>query len=87
MSKVRLLIEIDEEYYRSIKEQGSFSTTTYQGILFQSIVDGTPITDDMISRNRAVTLLNEAQVEYDEYYKGLGKAKTIIDNMTAIDEV
>lgn len=40
--------------------------------------------DDLISRSVAINLLNEAQVEYDEYYKGLGKAKTIIDNAPTI---
>lgn len=40
---------------------------------------------DLISRGVAINLLNEAQVEYDEYYKGLGKAKTIIDNAPTVE--
>ena len=52
MKKVNVLIEVDEKYYRSIKEQGSFSTATYQGELLQAIANGTPITEgDLISRS------------------------------------
>ena len=83
MSKVKLLIEIDEEKYRHITTMPN----VYGSEVCNVIRNGIPITDDIISRNRAITMLNEAQVEYDEYYKGLGKAKTIIDNMTTIDEV
>ena len=42
MSKVTLLVEVDEKYYNSIKEQGSFSTATYQGELLQAIANGIP---------------------------------------------
>lgn len=41
--------------------------------------------NDLISRSVAINLLNEAQVEFDEYYKGLGKAKTIIDNAPTVE--
>ena len=30
---------------------------------------------DLISRRKAIETLNDHQNEYDEYYKGLGKAK------------
>ena len=36
---------------------------------------------DCIDRGEAMNLLNEAQVEYDENYKGLGLAKKIISDM------
>ena len=42
---------------------------------------------DLISRSVAINLLNEAQVEFDEYYKGLGKAKTIIDNAPTVEPI
>lgn len=42
--------------------------------------------NDLISRSVAINLLNEAQVEFDEYYKGLGKAKTIIDNAPTVSD-
>lgn len=34
-----------------------------------------------IDVSKAVEVLNDAQVEYDEYYKGLGKAKSILLDM------
>ena len=37
-----------------------------------------------IDRGEAMNLLNEAQVEYDENYKGLGLAKKIIDDMKPV---
>lgn len=40
--------------------------------------------DDCISRKKAVFALNDAQVEYDENYKGLGEAKEIIDNLPSV---
>lgn len=40
---------------------------------------------DLISRKKAIEILNEAQVEYDEYYKGLGKAKSLIDDLPTED--
>lgn len=43
--------------------------------------------DDAISRKDAVFALNDAQVEYDENYKGLGKAKEIIDNLPPIQPI
>lgn len=38
-----------------------------------------------IDRGEAMNLLNEAQVEYDENYKGLGLAKKIISDMKSIN--
>ena len=38
----------------------------------------------MISRKVVSNALNEAQIEYDEYYKGLGKAKQIVDELPSI---
>lgn len=32
-----------------------------------------------------IKALNEAQVEFDEYYKGLGKAKVITDNAPTVE--
>lgn len=37
-----------------------------------------------IDRTKAINALNEAQIEFDENYKGLGKAKQIIDNLPTI---
>lgn len=37
-----------------------------------------------IDRGEAMNLLNEAQVEYDENYKGLGLAKKIISDMKPV---
>lgn len=39
---------------------------------------------DCISRKLVINKLNEAQVEYDEYYMGLGKAKQIVDELPII---
>ena len=38
-----------------------------------------------IDRGEAMNLLNEAQVEYDENYKGLGLAKKIISDMKPVE--
>lgn len=38
-----------------------------------------------IDRGEAMNLLNEAQVEYDENYKGLGLAKKIIGDMKPVE--
>ena len=40
--------------------------------------------EDIINRKEAIFALNDAQVEYDENYKGLGKAKEIIDNLSSV---
>ena len=40
----------------------------------------------MIDADALVNELNEAQVEFDEYYKGLGKAKVIADNAPTADD-
>lgn len=40
--------------------------------------------NDLISRSELIKALNEAQVEFDEYYKGLGKAKVITDNAPTV---
>ena len=39
----------------------------------------------MIDADALVNELNEAQVEFDEYYKGLGKAKVIADNAPTVE--
>ena len=41
---------------------------------------------DYIDRAKAVESLNEAQIEYDENYKGLGVAKEIISRLPFIEE-
>lgn len=43
--------------------------------------------EDCINRKKAVFALNDAQVEYDENYKGLGKAKEIIDNLPPVQPI
>lgn len=40
---------------------------------------------DLISRRKAIETLNDHQNEYDEYYKGLGKAKSLIDDLPTED--
>lgn len=40
-----------------------------------------------LDRLEVIKALNEAQVEYDENYKGLGKAKEIVDNLPTVDFV
>ncbi len=40
--------------------------------------------EDCISRGQAMNALNNAQVEYDEYYKGLGQAKQIIVDLPSV---
>ena len=42
------------------------------------------VCEDAISRKEAVFELNEAQIEYDENYKGLGEAKIIIDKLPSV---
>ena len=39
---------------------------------------------DLIDRAKAIFALNEAQIEYDENYKGLGEAKQIINNLPSV---
>lgn len=90
MSKVKLMIEVDEKYYRNIKEQGSFSTATYQGELLQAIANGTPITEgDLISRKALVKSIEEIEDNYDGYEpndlgKFMNKVYDIIDNAPSI---
>lgn len=55
--KVKLLIEMDENYYKSIKKEGSFSTATYHGELFQAIADATPITEETLDDNVFANIL------------------------------
>ena len=40
-----------------------------------------------VDRNAVLDALNEAQIEYDENYKGLGKAKEIVDNLPTVNLV
>ena len=40
-----------------------------------------------LDRLEVIKALNEAQVESDENYKGLGKAKEIVDNLPTVDYV
>ena len=42
---------------------------------------------DYIDRIKTINALNEAQIEYDEYYKGLGKAKEIVDSLPTLNFV
>jgi Pyruvate/2-oxoacid:ferredoxin oxidoreductase delta subunit len=42
--------------------------------------------NDLISRSALIKTLNEAQVEFDEFYKGLGRAKTIVNNAPTVEE-
>lgn len=39
----------------------------------------------LIDADALVKAFNEAQVEFDEYYKGLGRAKVITDNAPTIE--
>lgn len=41
----------------------------------------------LISRNVAITALNEAQIEYDVNYRGLGEAKEIIDSLPTVNAI
>lgn len=41
----------------------------------------------LIDADALVNAFNEAQVEFDEYYKGLGRAKVITDNAPTVDAV
>ena len=41
---------------------------------------------DYIDRAKAVNALNDAQIEYDENYKGLGMAKQIISDLPFVTE-
>jgi len=43
--------------------------------------------DYYVSRNHLLDALNEAQIEYDENYKGLGKAKEIASNLPTVSLV
>ena len=38
----------------------------------------------LIDADALIKAFNEAQVEFDEYYKGLGKAKVITDNASTV---
>ena len=40
-----------------------------------------------VDRNAVLDALNEAQIEYDENYKGFGKAKEIVDNLPTVNLV
>ena len=40
----------------------------------------------LIDADELVKAFNEAQVEFDEYYKGLGRAKVITDNAPTVSE-
>ena len=42
---------------------------------------------NLIDRTKTINALNESQIEYDEYYKGLGKAKEIVDSLPTVDVV
>ena len=39
----------------------------------------------LIDADELVRAFNEAQVEFDEYYKGLGRAKVITDNAPTVE--
>lgn len=41
----------------------------------------------LIDANKLVFELNDAQVEYDEFYKGLGKAKIIVENQPTVEPI
>ena len=43
--------------------------------------------DYYVDRNYLLDALNEAQIEYDENYKGLGKAKEIASNLPTVSLV
>ena len=78
---MELIIEIPEEVYKTVQD-GSYCGSLYEEL--KAAIPYNP-SGDLISRGVAINLLNEAQVEYDEYYKGLGKAKTIIDNVPTVE--
>lgn len=39
----------------------------------------------LIDADALINEFNEAQIEFDEYYKGLGRAKVITDNAPTIE--
>lgn len=41
----------------------------------------------LIDADELIKAFNEAQVEFDEYYKGLGRAKVITDNAPTVDAI
>lgn len=41
----------------------------------------------LIDADELIKAFNEAQVEFDEYYKGLGRAKVITDNALTVDAI
>ena len=81
---MKLIIDVDEDNYKAICSDKGYS---YANTMWWIIRNGTPYnpTGDLISRYDAVIALNEAQIEGTPEYRGLGKAKQIIDDLQAVE--
>lgn len=81
---MKLTIDIPEEIITAIQ-----NGEDYRYDLHTSIAQGIPYDEkpqgDLISRSALIKVFNEAQVEFDEYYKGLGRAKVITDNAQTVE--
>ena len=89
MSKIKLVIEIDEEMYQFLKE-----TNLPRQSIYKTVANGTPITEgDMISREGMKKMV-DGWLNMDKYYHPYSKEKTIptdevydlIDNAPTVAE-
>lgn len=76
-----IAIKVPDEIYNEFINENNYEVIYDGNWVAEAIHKGTIIQDNLISRNRVITALNEAQTEWDENYKGLGKAKQIVDEL------
>lgn len=82
--KIKLLVEVDEETYNRAKNEppiicGMNDELIYQSNIKEAIAKGTPIADDIISRN---DLLEELQdyIECNQNLSGIFETMKVIVN-------
>lgn len=79
MPDIELVIKIDEQYLKDIKECVKSGDIYYEPWL--AIANGTPLPKGhgrLIDAGRFVDTLNNAQIEGLNTYKGLGRAKELL---------
>lgn len=88
---MKIVIDIEEGRYNWIMSHASNHPGDYinaDSLVFRKAVEsGIPVPKghgDLIDRSVVVNELNEQQVEFDEFYKGLGRAKTITNNVPTV---
>ena len=76
---MKLLIEIDENDYETIKNDG---VQSHIALADEIIANGEPITDDMISREQVLNEIGQLSLAW-EYGQGVSDCHSIVKNAPA----